>query len=307
MNDTAIDVIQLQATTRVDHQALSGSSSQQLYDSLPVIATDQSIRLLDLDALPRGSTIDTNNVPLTGTLRVVSLKSSPSFAALSYVWGGYSSPNPDVLRIRLDNGIGVEINITTNCRDALLALRERYGAICIWIDAICINQVDQVEKASQFMLMGDIYTWAEMVYVWLGPETAASRKAFQWLSIFSRYTLCLDIVAVGSAVDKRQMEAKRRKIMGIILRRFFSSLWKCQLALTYFWFSLLTFWRGNTFKCTWKSFLNLSLAAHSRLSTYMGVVLKDGPDGLGLVWLVLAEVCLDEGLRLLGYRSCRHN
>jgi len=91
MNDTAIDVIQLQATTRVDHQALSGSSSQQLYDSLPVIATDQSIRLLDLDALPRGSTIDTNNVPLTGTLRVVSLKSSPSFAALSYVWRTWKS------------------------------------------------------------------------------------------------------------------------------------------------------------------------------------------------------------------------
>jgi hypothetical protein len=160
-------------------------------------------------------------------------------------------------------------------------LRERYGAICIWIDAICINQVDQVEKASQLMLMGDIYTWAEMVYVWLGPETAASRKAFQWLSIFSRYTLCLDIVAVGSAVDKRQMEAKRRNIMGIILRRFFSRLWKCQLALTYSWLSLLTFRRGNTFKRTWKSFLNLFLAAHSRLSTYMGVVLRAG---MGLVW-----------------------
>ncbi len=83
MNDTAIDVIRLQAIVRAGpqgHQALSESNSQQLYDSLPVIATDHSIRLLDLDALPRGSTIDTNKVPSTGTLRVISLKSSPSFA-----------------------------------------------------------------------------------------------------------------------------------------------------------------------------------------------------------------------------------
>jgi hypothetical protein len=256
MNDTAIDVIRLQATARAGHQALSGSSCQQLYDSLPVIATDRSIRLLDLDALPRGSTINTNNVPLTGTLRVVSLKSSPSFAALSYVWGGYSSPKLDVLRIRLDNGISVEIDITTNCRDALLALRERSRAICIWIDAICINQVDQVEKASQLMLMGDIYTWAEMVYVWLGPETEASRKTFEWLSIASRYKLFLDIVAIGSAMDKRQVGAKRRKIMCIVWRRFFLSLWKCQQALTYSWLSLLTFWRGNMFTRTWEFFFN---------------------------------------------------
>jgi len=248
MNDTAIDVVRLQATARAGppgRQALSGSTRQQLYDSLPVFAIDQNIRLLYLKPLPPGSTINPNNVPLTGKLCVVSLKSRPCFAALSYVWGGYSSPKPDVLRIRLDNGVRVKIDITSNCKDALLALRERYGAICIWIDAICINQVDQVEKASQLMLMGDIYTWAEMVYVWLGPETDASRRAFRSLQIASQYKLFLDVVAIGSAVDRIQFEARRRMIFDIVWWRFFPSLWKYQRALTYLWLSLLTFWQGN--------------------------------------------------------------
>lgn len=66
--------------------------------------------------------------------------------------------------------------------------------------------------------------------------------------------------------------------MGIVWRRFFSSLWECQLALKYLWFSLLTFWRGNISTRTWKSFLILFLAAHGRLSAYMLVFL------LGFDW-----------------------
>ena len=60
-----------------------------------------------------------------------------------------------------------------------------YGLLCIRIDAICINQGDQVERASQIDLMGRIYTWAEMVYVMLVPETEVSREVFQWLLIAS--------------------------------------------------------------------------------------------------------------------------
>ncbi|KAH9204993.1 heterokaryon incompatibility, partial [Leptodontidium sp. 2 PMI_412] len=63
---------------------------------------------------------------------------------------------------------GTAIAITTNCRDALIALRKRYGRLTIWIDAICINQQDIEEKSKQIQLMEEIYSWSERVIVWLG-------------------------------------------------------------------------------------------------------------------------------------------
>ncbi|KAI9779440.1 MAG: hypothetical protein M1839_007405 [Geoglossum umbratile] len=40
----------------------------------------------------------------------------------------------------------------------------------IWVDAICINQSDDLEKAEQVALMGDIYKSAQSVVIWLGRE-----------------------------------------------------------------------------------------------------------------------------------------
>ena len=40
----------------------------------------------------------------------------------------------------------------------------------IWIDALCINQDDKEEKAIQVPLMGEIFSKAQSVFVWLGPD-----------------------------------------------------------------------------------------------------------------------------------------
>lgn len=40
----------------------------------------------------------------------------------------------------------------------------------IWIDAICINQSDDAEKAMQVGIMGHIYKRAQSVVIWLGKE-----------------------------------------------------------------------------------------------------------------------------------------
>lgn len=95
---------------------------------------------------------------------------------LSYVWGEYSTP-----RDTIQCNDGTAIAITTNCRDALIALRKRYGRLTIWIDAICINQQDIEEKSKQIQLMEEIYSWSERVVVWLGPGDKSSRKAIVWM------------------------------------------------------------------------------------------------------------------------------
>lgn len=55
----------------------------------------------------------------------------------------------------------------------------------LWIDAICINQGDNVEKGSQVAMMDVIYSHAETVVVWLGEEdfhTAGALKTMKALA-----------------------------------------------------------------------------------------------------------------------------
>ena len=42
------------------------------------------------------------------------------------------------------------------------------GITHLWVDALCINQDDQEERARQIAMMGDIYSHAANVIVWLG-------------------------------------------------------------------------------------------------------------------------------------------
>ncbi|KAI4098359.1 MAG: hypothetical protein L6R37_006522 [Teloschistes peruensis] len=44
------------------------------------------------------------------------------------------------------------------------------GPVPFWIDSLCINQQDFIERNEQVALMADIYSKASLVLVWLGPD-----------------------------------------------------------------------------------------------------------------------------------------
>ncbi|CZR53667.1 uncharacterized protein PAC_03547 [Phialocephala subalpina] len=112
---------------------------------------------------------------------------NPRFKALSYVWGGPGTTVP----IRVN---GSRYYVTPNCHTALQRLRE-LGESPLWIDAICINQDDKAEKARQIPLMGEIYSQARQVLVWLGLTGVEARDfgeaeenlAFKLLGAFVDY------------------------------------------------------------------------------------------------------------------------
>ncbi|KAK8240956.1 heterokaryon incompatibility protein-domain-containing protein [Phyllosticta capitalensis] len=153
----------------------------QLYTihALP-INESRSIRVLDLDAAPRRYIVGrSKEAPLAAKLRVVSLATSPQFTALSYVWGT-DSPDMNVDYITIDGSC--RLKITPNCRKALTALRNKFGAITIWVDAICINQQDIEERSRQVQLMEEIYSWAKCTYVWMGSGDIRVHRAISCLN-----------------------------------------------------------------------------------------------------------------------------
>ena len=121
------------------------------------------IRLLSLD--PTGDLDD-----IQCTLETHRLDSRPDYCALSYEWG--------------DPALAVDIKVNENVFQArhnlwlflhrLKAARNSQGKYSwdptakLWIDALCIDQTNVVERSAQVQLMGKIYREACGVVVWLG-------------------------------------------------------------------------------------------------------------------------------------------
>lgn len=110
---------------------------------------------------------------IVGHLCNLPLNSAGRFAALSYRWEGSLSNTIDIN--------GAELAVTENLFFALKALRSQSGGLPtpIWVDSICINQMDLAERSQQVPLMGQIYSEASPVRVWLGEECAGVKDAFK--------------------------------------------------------------------------------------------------------------------------------
>jgi len=122
----------------------------------PLNETSREIRILTLLAGRNDDTVEC-------TLETAWLDDPGRYEALSYAWGGWSLP----CSIFVDNR---DFSITTSLLTALQHLRYPTAARRLWIDAICINQIDKPEQTHQVQLMRDIYQRASRVLVWLGPE-----------------------------------------------------------------------------------------------------------------------------------------
>lgn len=95
------------------------------------------------------------------------------FVALSYVWGDQTHKKTIFI-----NGSPFEVGLSLH--EALQSLRTSFEVksrgLKIWIDAICINQDDLDERATEVQKMELIYTEALTVRAWLGtpsPDVAA--------------------------------------------------------------------------------------------------------------------------------------
>ena len=109
----------------------------------------------------------------------VSLESATGFEALSYVWGDPNVTSP----ILID---GKPFQVTANLHSALQYLRPQEKPRTLWIDALCIDQGNDVEKSTQVQLMGDIYRQASRVLAWLGAAEDDSDLVMDFLALWDQ-------------------------------------------------------------------------------------------------------------------------
>ncbi|KAJ8126532.1 hypothetical protein O1611_g7107 [Lasiodiplodia mahajangana] len=135
-----------------------------VYDALP----DGYIRIMEL--FP--SQFD-NDIIIKLHLQPSESDKAPIYEALSYAWG--SKFPPSWVRITgVENG---ELQVTKNLDFALRHLRYIDRSRFLWVDAICIDQLNDFEKGAQVSMMSKIFRSAARVVVWLGPAENHSDRA----------------------------------------------------------------------------------------------------------------------------------
>jgi hypothetical protein len=165
------------------------------------LAPPDSIRLLELLPGLKGS-------PLKCNIIIAQLGDNPTYEALSYAWG-----DPTRLYLIQEMSTDTVLNIATNIHEALQAIREEQKPRILWADAICIDQSNTVERGSQVALMGQIYSDAQRVAVWL-----PCRKAVQILNDF--------VDAAKLWENKRNLTTKMQTSMRrMIFLRIFELPW----------------------------------------------------------------------------------
>jgi hypothetical protein len=176
-----------------DHLSFSGDSELKavLSDTSSAIMTDskldifprhgyshrplfgKEIRLLTL--LPSRD----NENPVRALLTHKSITNAGNFRALSYVWGS------GVQSCIVETPAGF-LRVTPSLHSALRHLRPKSNPITLWVDAVCINQDDTGEKASQIKLLPHVYQHAVSTLVFLGDDTMDDHAIITLMQIRAR-------------------------------------------------------------------------------------------------------------------------
>ena len=111
---------------------------------------------------------------LTCDLIEASINDSLDYEALSYTWTEINENAPERTGFRCD---GSYISITVHLASALFQIRHGSQSRNLWIDQVCIDQGNASEKDCQIPLMGQIYSKATTVLIWLGSGDHDSELA----------------------------------------------------------------------------------------------------------------------------------
>ncbi|KAK7964121.1 hypothetical protein PG988_011095 [Apiospora saccharicola] len=156
---------------------------------------------------------DDINAPVHLTLEIHDQEECPEYETVSYTWTGEDGDAN--LSEALFIGPYWDISFQTrNVLSLLKYLRPRHGLRFIWIDAICINQVDVAGRTSQVANMGHIYSRCSRVVVWLGHDLVQDSP--------KRYRRRRPLQEIRVEIGNQTM------IEGILRRRYFSRMWVIQ-------------------------------------------------------------------------------
>lgn len=140
------------------------------------------------------------------------------YEAISYAWEG-QKPTEKLLCE------GRALLITKNVDNLLRHLRFRHHHRPLWIDAICINQEDDTERAAQVRLMDKIYKEAKRVLVWLGSDRDIGESI---ISFLLRIRCPESVDSILRKLQQTTRASSFRPLQDLLHRPWFHRRWTIQ-------------------------------------------------------------------------------
>lgn len=146
----------------------------------------------------------------------------PEYVAISYSW--------EPLHLAEDTNInGTLHRVSTTVADALRYLRHEDKDRYVWLDQICINQRDDMEKSDQVQHMHAIYSDAERVIAWLGPASEDSNLLFDHMQKTGDALIARDYDSVAQLHEgDDKLKTLAHAFDSICKRKYWQRLWVIQ-------------------------------------------------------------------------------
>ncbi|KAJ3545871.1 hypothetical protein NM208_g2285 [Fusarium decemcellulare] len=141
----------------------------------------------------------------------------PPFVALSYAWGDPS----DTLPLDVCEQV---VQATRNLHKILDCLIGSRLNQLLWIDALCINQQDPHERASQVAMMGDIYSHAEYVLAFLSPQSEPFNIGLDYIEATARDTTIHFDPSISPYLTVQGLNASDKRLQDSLIS-FFAAPW----------------------------------------------------------------------------------
>ncbi|KAK7926686.1 hypothetical protein PG985_003684 [Apiospora marii] len=143
---------------------------------------------------------------------------TPSYDAISYRWG-------DQTDRRFLTANGQRISVTRSLHTALTYMRDESSTRILWIDGVCINQNDTVERGQQVLQMGSIFSGAETVRIFVG-EAEDNDKIAQATNLLSSLETMEDDRGI---VERMKLdEYGSRGLINLLRRPYWQRMWMFQ-------------------------------------------------------------------------------
>lgn len=145
--------------------AASTMTSSPIYQEL-----DQAKREIRLIVIDPGCIQDT----IRCAMHTVSLleRPLPIYDTISYVWGDATSRGIVYINDH-------KLDIPLSAEAVLRRMRDTECERTVWIDSLCIDQTNKIDRNYQVQLMCDIYSSTNMGLIWLGEDNGHAEEIFE--------------------------------------------------------------------------------------------------------------------------------
>ncbi|WYZ40013.1 hypothetical protein EsH8_IV_000354 [Colletotrichum jinshuiense] len=170
---------------------------------------------------------ENDDAPIVAHLAHCPLVCEVVYHALSYVWG---DPDPAV-EIVVN---GQKMRVRKNLEQALRTIRQSERAIAIWVDAVCIDQSNIVERNRQISRMFDIYDRATQVVCYVGEHNDDTNLALGFVPYLDTLGIMMndkghyDIGKEGDKIGPEKYPRLCAALYKFMCRPYFRRIWVIQ-------------------------------------------------------------------------------